>query len=253
MSLVSLHSPFTPEALQFLNDLPQTTDTQTWCKQFRTVLMRLLGDVDHVVVNVYITLNLANPDKDIQDQFRVLRDSFDSTSVRQRAELKQRQASSERWRDILEDGKHNGFPIEKYREPIGIDYLYKGKTYCGSLLLFRLMHQPPISDETLHLLDEMKEFIAFLFSDHAARHQATHPHEITFPDLFRRVSQNMALTAREGEILLLLVTGFSYDDMAETLCLSRSTINSHIASLYHKLGVRNVKEIFSRYITPRTA
>ncbi|MEZ4784881.1 MAG: LuxR C-terminal-related transcriptional regulator [Candidatus Kapaibacterium sp.] len=251
MSTVTLHSPFTPEALQFLRELPQTTDTQMWCKEFRTVLMRLLGDVDHIVVNVYTTLNLSNPEEDEQSQFQVLRDSFDSASVRQRAVLKRQLASTERWRDILEDGRHNGFPLEKYQEAIGFDYLYQEKTYCGSILLFRSIHLPPISEETLQLLEEMKAFIAFLFSDHIARYQATRPHEVAFPDLVKRVRQDVELTSREEEILLLLITGFSYDDMADTLCVSRSTVNSHIASLYQKLGVKSVKAIFSRYMTPR--
>ena len=213
--------------------------------------MQLLEDVDHIVVNVYTTLNLSAPETVEHEEFQVLRDSFDGASVRQRAVLKRQRASTERWRDILEDGRHNGFPLDKYQEPIGFDYLYQGKLYCGSLLFFRYKHQPPISDETLRLLDEMKDFIAFLFSDHVARHQAAHRYETIFPDLVKRVAQDVEVTAREAEILLLLVMGHSYDDMTESLCISRSTVNTHIASLYQKLGVKNVKEIFSRYMSPR--
>ena len=249
--MVTEHSPFSAEALQFLRALPQTTDTRMWCKQFRTALMQLLGDVDYMVVNVNATLNLSNPEEDAESHFQVLRESFDSASVRHRAVLKRQLASTERWRDILEDGRHNGFPLEKYHEAIGFDYLYAGKTYCGSILLFRLIHMPPISEESLHLLDEMREFIAFLFSDHIARYQATRPHELAFPDLVKRIRQDVSLTSREEEILLLLVTGFSYDEMAETLCVSRGTINTHIASVYQKLGVKSVKDIVSRYLTPR--
>jgi DNA-binding NarL/FixJ family response regulator len=45
------------------------------------------------------------------------------------------------------------------------------------------------------------------------------------------------LTAREVEILRLLVEGLTYAQIADTLIISRRTVNAHVASIYSKLGV----------------
>jgi DNA-binding NarL/FixJ family response regulator len=45
------------------------------------------------------------------------------------------------------------------------------------------------------------------------------------------------LTAREIEVLRLLVQGLTYAQIADTLVVSRRTVNAHATSIYSKLGV----------------
>ncbi len=45
------------------------------------------------------------------------------------------------------------------------------------------------------------------------------------------------LTAREVEVLRLLVQGLTYAQIADTLIISRRTVNSHASTIYSKLGV----------------
>ena len=47
------------------------------------------------------------------------------------------------------------------------------------------------------------------------------------------------LTAREVEVLRLLVEGLTYAQIAEKLFVSRRTVNAHVTSIYSKLGVNN--------------
>jgi len=47
------------------------------------------------------------------------------------------------------------------------------------------------------------------------------------------------LTAREREVLDLVAAGFSNDEIAQQLFLSRHTVKFHLRRIYPKLGVRN--------------
>jgi len=47
------------------------------------------------------------------------------------------------------------------------------------------------------------------------------------------------LSEREAEILDGVITGMSYDDMANKHFISRSTVHSHVKNIYSKIGIHN--------------
>ncbi|MBK4733775.1 response regulator [Noviherbaspirillum pedocola] len=53
------------------------------------------------------------------------------------------------------------------------------------------------------------------------------------------VPQTPALTRRESDILCLIARGDSYDAMARELCVSVSTVQTHVKNLYGKLSVHS--------------
>ncbi|RYY43214.1 MAG: response regulator transcription factor [Chitinophagaceae bacterium] len=55
------------------------------------------------------------------------------------------------------------------------------------------------------------------------------------------------LTPREQEILVLLMDGLSYKDIAAKCFVSIDTVNSHIRKIYAKLNVRSRAEIAARF------
>ena len=55
------------------------------------------------------------------------------------------------------------------------------------------------------------------------------------------------LTERENEILLLLVNGHSYKEIARSIFISIETLNSHIKNIYRKLNVHSRSELAARY------
>lgn len=50
---------------------------------------------------------------------------------------------------------------------------------------------------------------------------------------------NFGLTNREVEILMMLPTGLTVNEMASLLFLSKTTVKTHLSSIYRKLGVSN--------------
>ena len=46
------------------------------------------------------------------------------------------------------------------------------------------------------------------------------------------------LTDREREVLTLIAEGRSYGAIAQQLCLSRKTIETHVSRIFLKLGIR---------------
>jgi len=57
-----------------------------------------------------------------------------------------------------------------------------------------------------------------------------------------------ALTAREQEILELLVQGYRYREIAEALFVSLDTVRTHIRHIYEKLHVRSRTEAAMKYL-----
>lgn len=51
--------------------------------------------------------------------------------------------------------------------------------------------------------------------------------------------EQLQLSKREQEVLQLLVQGYSNSEIADTLCLSVSTIKTHVSNLFVKLDVRS--------------
>jgi DNA-binding NarL/FixJ family response regulator len=53
------------------------------------------------------------------------------------------------------------------------------------------------------------------------------------------------LTARERDMLMRLIAGYRVSSIAEDLVLSTSTVRSHLASIFGKLGVSNQSDLLS--------
>lgn len=59
--------------------------------------------------------------------------------------------------------------------------------------------------------------------------------------------QHYNLTTREREVVLLLMDGLSYKEIAARCFVSIDTVNSHIRKIYKKLAVRSRGEITARF------
>lgn len=63
------------------------------------------------------------------------------------------------------------------------------------------------------------------------------------PRKVRASLEKPVLSHRENEVLVLVADGLTNAEIAENLFLAESTIKSHLASIFTKLGVRSRKEV----------
>jgi DNA-binding NarL/FixJ family response regulator len=65
----------------------------------------------------------------------------------------------------------------------------------------------------------------------------------------RKSLDDFQLTKREKEMVLLLLEGLSYKEIAKRCYISMSTLNSHILNLYSKMKIHSRAEIAARFRT----
>lgn len=55
-----------------------------------------------------------------------------------------------------------------------------------------------------------------------------------------------AITERENEVIILLLKGYAYNKIAETLCISLSTVRTHVMNIYKKVGINSRFELYNK-------
>ena len=63
----------------------------------------------------------------------------------------------------------------------------------------------------------------------------------------QHVTANHGLTQRERDVLLLLAKGRSVPFIAEELCISKSTVSTHVRHIYEKMGVHSKQELLNTF------
>lgn len=245
--------PATPEKLiSFLNRLPMTSDSIEWSREMKKLLIETFDEVDYALVNVRYGTDLSPVGGNTQSKSTYRQDVFDSEGKDVRS-IRQEKAHLPKWRQLLLEGRKNGFPFEKYHPPVGFDYFGGPRAikYVGSIVLFREKRKPPTSEETLNMFEQTKPFVASLFVYHIQYCQRENP---VLQSLFSASSHLFKnapkLTSRESDVLLLLMLGHSYDEAAEMLYITKGTMISHVRNLYRKLNVTKLSELFARLLMP---
>jgi DNA-binding NarL/FixJ family response regulator len=80
--------------------------------------------------------------------------------------------------------------------------------------------------------------------------QSVQAGQVCVPRAHRRQIEPPALSAREKQILGLVVMGYMNGQIAERLFLAESTVKSHLSSAFGKLGVRSRNEAVNLIVDP---
>ncbi|MBN2051655.1 MAG: helix-turn-helix transcriptional regulator, partial [Spirochaetales bacterium] len=112
------------------------------------------------------------------------------------------------------------------------------ETFLGVVSLYRSRNETDFSEKDLFILNQVKEHLAYrLFTMHEIEVSSVSASEKKIPAALKQV--NCDLTNREIEVFLLVLKGFSNNDIAERLFISEHTVKKHLKNLYKKLHVKS--------------
>lgn len=74
--------------------------------------------------------------------------------------------------------------------------------------------------------------------------------QVVVPSSFRGVVGRPTLSAREKQVLAMVVMGFSNAEIASKLFVAESTVKSHLNSVFARLGVRSRHEATAMILDP---
>lgn len=132
--------------------------------------------------------------------------------------------------------------VGKYGVPAGMCLL--GVAPASTVVAFVLASSLVLMTATLLFLNEMVESYVPDVSSSADRRP-----DLAVPVRDRsveRLSEAYLLTQREADVLALLLQGLSYQAVANHLCVTLGTVQTHTKSLYRKMDVHSRDELIER-------
>jgi DNA-binding CsgD family transcriptional regulator len=230
--------------------LPCTGDVVEWITEFRQALIVLLGDVDHISLNINRSCDLENPetyrpDLTITEHVSTAPGSDGSVVVESTDEPPAIR--------LLHSFKKQGQQLDQFHPPVYFDYYYKGSAYLCSMFLWRYTDKSPISEKTIELIRELEPFLNFAFSDIVARNQQARPIDGVFREAVNRMATEGDLSSQERKIAYLRLLGHSYKEMADLASIAIDTVKKHVTQVHRKTRTRSQSELFAKYFTNRYA
>ncbi|NLD20281.1 MAG: GAF domain-containing protein [Clostridiales bacterium] len=124
-------------------------------------------------------------------------------------------------------------------EPFGLHYsidltIVNNGQFLAVLALYRTKEESDFGEDEVFLLQTLSDHLnARFFSNKMLRKG---PYDMLERGFFIK---KYSLTAREAEILLMILTEKSNEEISESLCISVHTLKKHLQNLYRKTGVSN--------------
>ena len=113
------------------------------------------------------------------------------------------------------------------------------KEFLGIVSLYRLNGDPDFSDKEMYMLDQFKNHLSFRLY----REKNSGPRK-ALPPSADLLARQYNLTAREEEILELLLSDVPTEEIMSRLCISIHTLKKHKSNLYKKLNISGKWELY---------
>jgi DNA-binding CsgD family transcriptional regulator len=212
-------------------------------------LRALFGDVDRISIDINTSCDLMCP-QDYEPDMMISQ----NVAAEQRGaglEVSRVQKPGAMAQHLLNKFRAQKVSLGIYHPPVWREYYHERSAYLGTIYLWRERSRPVISDRTLALLDLLKPFIIFLFTDLVTRHHYANPLERAFYEVVRSLADECHLGMRERNVLVLRLLGQSYKKIGDRLGIATNTVGKHVTNIYKKTGTGSTIDLFAKYFTPR--
>ena len=251
-----------PAFINAVASVAHLDDPIEWTRAISKILVQHIPEVDFAVLSIRANVDIVGETRrEKQTVLRQGRNNLGETTESYETARKERP----NFEELIESGTKRGFDFSRYHfPPTGFDFfLKKGRreevkadmttpfSICiGSLLLFRKKHLSPFSPNTLDLIERLRPYLTYVFTDFILRIRQDIPGMEQLNEAVTRITSEAQLSEREQDVLNLLLLGYTEKRIADALNISKKTVESHAYSIYRKTGVSKITELFARYQTP---
>lgn len=126
---------------------------------------------------------------------------------------------------------------------------YENK-FMGIVCLYRSQEQNDFTEKDLFILETFKKHLALrIWKEEFCRRasSAATVSDITEEKITDLLSHNN-FTTREEEVLRLLISGMTINEISENLSISENTLRTHSKNIYQKLGINRRSEL-NKFLT----
>lgn len=116
--------------------------------------------------------------------------------------------------------------------------LLKSGTNLGVINLFRGEELGDFTEKEVFILDLFKNHLTAIISGYIAPENIEEP--VFYP------GTNESLTKREMEIIPMIISGYSNDEISGELCITLSTTKKHVYNIFRKYNVNSRSELIKK-------
>jgi DNA-binding CsgD family transcriptional regulator len=243
--------PVTTDALlELMNGLPVELGLLEGINGLRERLMAIFPDVDRISISVNTYCDLENP-KLYRPNLLISQRADVADRLDEGINVQRLRGTEAPAYDLLEQMRLGGFPFSRYHPPVATDIFFADTADLGAILLWREVDKRPISDETIQLLERIRPFLVYAFSNLVTRHHYANPRDRVFYSALGDMARRARLTAQEQRIISYRLMGYSYKKIAAELGRTEGAVKKQLASVHRKTGTQGHSELFAKYFTPR--
>jgi len=234
--------------MRFLNGLEVHEKLTDSINNIRTLLRNVLPDIDRV--SIYISVageyrwsSTGSHNLNIIDNRISIIDSNDISL----GLYKPGEKPSEL---LLQHFKLQGMPVDQYNPPESFDYYTPNGSHLGTILLWTETLKPRPSELAVQLMKRLEPFIIWLLTIYQQRYNQSVPTNIPFHHRLEDIGYEAKLSVQEYRVITMRLLGHSYQSIADSMHIARSTVHKHLTSIHRKTGTSSIVELFAKYFTP---
>ncbi len=238
-------------ALLPLLNAPQYGGTLTsWLERFKDGLVSVLPGIDRVTINLADGTDVLEPQR-ISASVMVTHHHDPGSDAGGRRAVDVSDGEDDPKSALLRSMARHNFPLNNYHTPYAVDYRFGDDFFVGTMIFWANRQNPPIPGRTIGMIDQLYHHLRYVMLSRVTWQRLTEPRALGFRSTYKEIAAEIGLSPVEQDVILLMLEGYSYQDIAHSRGKSLSTVKKQLSTVYSKAGVSNAREFRAKYLTPR--